>query len=286
MLMKNSSKLINARRAVIEETLHQAPDHTISVSALADHCCVSAMTMRRDLAALQKMGVLVHKHGYATLSEHYHFKDAKPTNTSIEKIKISIGKMAANFVRNKDTVFINTSSTALYALDYLQTKRVSVVTNNLRIHEQIHKDSLNPASTVIITGGELRLPKEALTGEVAEIAVKRVIADVAIIGCSGFSLKNGITTSNAGETNVNRLMIEHTKGKVIVVADHRKIFRDSNFFVAASKTIDVLVTDEFADAQSIADIEQAGIEVIQVNIGSRIAEDNIDNHTRKKSGAS
>lgn len=276
--MKNSAALITSRRAVIEEMLQQTPDHTVSVSSLAAHCCVSPMTIRRDLEALETMGVLTHKHGHAILSEHYRFKDATPTNSNIEKIKISIGKMAANFVRNKDTVFINTSSTALYALDYLQNKRVNVVTNNLRIHGQIHRDSLNPASTVIITGGELRLPKEALTGEVAEAAVKRIIADVAIIGCSGLSLKNGITTSNAGETNINRLMIEHTKGKVIVVADHRKICHDSNFFVAASTTIDVLVTDEFADAQSIRDIEKAGIEVIQVTVGTRISERNIDNH--------
>ena len=42
----------------------------------------------------------------------------------------------------------------------------------------------------------------------------------------------------------------------------------------------MLVTDEFADAQSIADIEKSGIEVIQVNIGSGINDKHIDEHTR------
>lgn len=276
--MKRSTEFISSRRGLIEEALRNASDYTLSVAQLADKFEVSAMTVRRDLDSLAAMGVVTRHHGYATLNKDYQFKDAHPTNDSIEKIKISIGRMAANFVRNKDTIFINTSSTALYALDALQKKRVNVVTNNLRIHEQIHKDSLNPASTVIITGGELRLPKEALTGEVAEMVVSRVIANIAIIGCSGFSLANGITTSNVLEANINRLMIEHTKGKVVVVADYRKICHDSNFFVAGRQVIDMLITDEFANPQSIRAIEKAGIEVIQVSVDRNISQDLVDTH--------
>lgn len=269
--MKNSAKNIYRRHEYIEALLQEADKNKLSVTELASLCGVSLMTIRRDLSTLENMGIVTRFHGFACLNHHYKFKDNSPMNSNIEKIKMSIGHMVANFIHSGDTIFINTSSTALYTLDHLSNKAVDIITNNLRIHEQIHKNSLNPSSTVLITGGELRLPKEALTGSLAEEAVGRVIGDVAVIGCSGFSLKNGITTSNANESKINRIMIEQTQGKVIVVADYRKINNDSSFFVANADCVDILITDEFSDCEAINEMKKAGMQVIQANVDFNIS---------------
>ncbi len=268
--MKNSSQKIYQRHQYIEKLLQDAKQNQLYVKELALKCNVSLMTMRRDLSTLEMMGIVTRLHGYVKLNNNYKFKDNVKVNSTIEKIKLAISSMAANFIHNGDTVFINTSSTALYTLSFLHNKLVNIITNNLRIYEQIHNNSLNPASTVLITGGELRLPKEALTGDISEESVKKVISDVAIIGCSGFSLKNGITTGNLNESKINRIMIEQTKGQVIVVADYRKINHDSSFFVANSSSVDLLITDEFADVKAINEMTEAGLQVIQVNINHDI----------------
>ncbi|KAA9233759.1 DeoR/GlpR family DNA-binding transcription regulator [Aerococcus mictus] len=276
--MKNSIKNIKNRHKNIEELLKSSSTHSLQVIELAKKCDVSTMTIRRDLKKLEKMGIVKRHHGYTSLNINYQFNDNSPINSNIEKIKISIGDMAAKFVKNGDTVFINTSSTALYSLDSLSDKSITIMTNNLRIHEQIHKEAINQGSSAILTGGELRLPKEALTGQIAEEAISKVIANIAIVGCSGFSVENGITTSNANESKINRLMIEKTSDLVILVADYRKINNDSNFFVCESNKIDILITDEFCDSNTIRKIEESGIQVIEVTVDSNIPKEEIDYH--------
>lgn len=273
--MKNSSKNIYQRHNYIEKLLQEAHQNQLPVQEIASKCNVSVMTIRRDLKTLEMMGIVTRFHGFVELNNDYIFKDDATNNHSIEKIKISIANVAANFIHPGDTIFINTSSTALYTINSLNNKPVNVITNNLRIYEQIHKKSLNNNSTVLITGGELRLPKEALTGDIAEESISRVISDVSIIGCSGFSLKNGITTENASESKVNRTMIEKTKGKVIVVADYRKINKDSSFFVYGIDHVDLLITDEFADVNAINELKKAGLQVIQVNVNLNISNEAI-----------
>ncbi|KAA9266673.1 DeoR/GlpR family DNA-binding transcription regulator [Aerococcus loyolae] len=276
--MKNSIEEIQKRHNNIEKLLKSSPNSGIKVSDLAKKINVSTMTIRRDLNKMEKMGIIKKHHGYAIISSNYDFHDSSPTNSNIERIKISIGEMTAKFIKNGDTVFINTSSTALYALDFLSNREITIVTNNLKIHEKIHKESINPASSAILTGGELRLPKEALTGQIAEEAISKVFANVAIVGCSGFSLINGVTTSNANESKINRLMVEKTNGLVILVADYRKINNDSNFYVCGSENIDILITDEFCDSMAIKEIEESGIQVITVTVDSNISKEEIDQH--------
>ena len=45
---------------------------------------------------------------------------------------------------------------------------------------------------------------------------------------------------------------------------------DSSFFVANSSSVDLLITDEFADVKAINEMTEAGLQVIQVNINHDI----------------
>lgn len=108
--MKNSAQKIYQRHQYIERLLQEATESKLSVHDLANLCQVSLMTIRRDLSTLETMGIVTRFHGFVRLNNNYKFND---------------------------TVFINTSSTALYTLTALFNKPVNIITNNLRIHEQI-----------------------------------------------------------------------------------------------------------------------------------------------------
>lgn len=135
--MKNSAQKIYQRHQYIERLLQEAAESKLSVHDLANLCQVSLMTIRRDLSTLETMGIVTRFHGFVRLNNNYKFNDNASMNSAIEKIKTSIANMAANFIKSNDTVFINTSSTALYTLTALFNKPVNIITNNLRIHEQI-----------------------------------------------------------------------------------------------------------------------------------------------------
>lgn len=255
--MKSSHKTIRDRRDKIIDLLNTKT--SLLVKEISNELDVSEITIRRDLTALEKMGLVRREHGKAMIIQKTGTEDY---NEEIESLKNAIAKKAAEFVKDGDTLFINTGSTALSSLKHLENKRVTIVTNNVKVASLDH----NPNSTVILSGGEIRFPKEALVGDIAIESFSKMSSDITIIGCSGFSIENGITTPVLHEAKINSLIIERTKGLVIVVADYRKIGFSSNFTSANIKDINYLITDTFASPEVIRKIEEQGVQVIQVEV--------------------
>lgn len=255
--MKSSYKVIQDRREQIVDLLKVKL--TVSVKEISEALNVSEITVRRDLTALEKMGLILREHGKAQIIQK---ENGEIYNKELESLKCTIAQRAAEFVNEGDTLFINTSSTALAAIKKLEEKRVTIVTNNVKVANIDH----HPNSTVILSGGEIRFPKEALVGDIAIESFSKMSSDISIIGCSGLSLENGITTPVLHEAKINSLIIERTKGPVVVVADYRKIGFSSNFTSGNIKDIDYLITDSFAPPEAIKAFEKAGVRVIQIEI--------------------
>ncbi|MGX7244461.1 DeoR/GlpR family DNA-binding transcription regulator [Enterococcus quebecensis] len=253
--MKSSHKTIKERRDKVLKLLNNQT--SLLVKDISRELAVSDITVRRDLTALEKMGLVQRAHGKARIVEKTGTEDY---NEEIEVLKNIIAKKAAEFVKDGDTLFINTGSTALSSLKHLEDKRVTIVTNNVKVANLDH----NPNSTVILSGGEIRFPKEALVGDIAIDSFSKMSSDISIIGCSGLSVENGITTPVLHESKINSLIIERTNGLVIVVADYRKIGLSSNFTSGNIKDINYLITDTFASPEVIREIEKQGVQVIQV----------------------
>ncbi|MPN45859.1 hypothetical protein SDC9_193434 [bioreactor metagenome] len=74
--------------------------------------------------------------------------------------------------------------------------------------------------------------------------ISQIHANKAIIGVDGFSPSAGLTTPILEEADTTRAMIEHTVGRVIVVASSNKIGVVSNFKTVSLDLVDALVTDE------------------------------------------
>lgn len=259
--MKNSNKNIKKRRQQIIVLLEQSAKKTLSVNELAETLEVSSMTMRRDLDTLEKMGQLKRHHGVATLSEPIHFEGTTESE-QLELNKQQIAKVAASHIEDNMTVFVNSSSTALESMVHTQAQNLTIISNNTQIaHKRIPLHS-----TVILTGGELRIPKEVLVGTLAIETLSGFNSDIAIIGCSGISADKGISTHNIHESKLNEIMINHTNRTVIVVADYRKIGNDSNFVVSSLYKIDILITDRYADQDELNKMEELGVTVIQAYI--------------------
>lgn len=257
--MKNSNIAIHQRRERLIDILGFQKNYEMNVNELATLLNVSALTIRRDLAVLEHMGKLKKRHGFVQLIETPNFEGIT-NNHSIEKVKAALAKKAADYVPNYSTLFINTSSTALMSLDFLTQKTLNIISNNAKIIDK----HFHPNSSIHLTGGEVRFPKEALVGENTIASIKAVHGDIAIIGCSGISAANGISTINMNEKNVNVAFMEQTTKRIIVVADYRKIGFDANFIVGKLDKVDMLITDVYADLNEIKKIEKMGVQVILI----------------------
>ncbi|MDR1568169.1 MAG: DeoR/GlpR family DNA-binding transcription regulator [Streptococcaceae bacterium] len=256
--MKNSIENIEKRQTKIITLLKQQKEMT--TKQLATELSTSLPTIRRDLLTLENMGKIDRKHGKAIINTSTEIDDNK--NTKIKKIKQQLAKAATAFVKNDQTVFINSSSAALEATKYLVDKRITIISNNVLVTELDH----NPDSTVILSGGEVLYPKEALVGQVALNLIESVRSDISILGVYGLTIEQGLTTPSIHESKINHAMISQTSGKVLIIADYRKIGNIANFQSSSIDKIDVLITDNFADTKIIQKIRDLGIQVIQVEI--------------------
>ncbi len=226
----------------------------ISNLALAEMFQVSTLTIRRDLAQLEKSGIKRY-HGGAMFCQEQAL--SKPVQR-----KIAIAKAAASRISDNDIVFINSSSTALLALSHIKNTYVTAITNNGKALSM----PIDPRIHLVLCGGDISFPKEALTGEFAVSNLNKVTATRTIMGISGISQSMGLSTKNLAEVAVNNTMLSRTHGEKIIVADSTKINCNSAFSSGELSSINTLITDNQADKTFIESLRKMGITVVTVNV--------------------
>jgi DeoR family fructose operon transcriptional repressor len=232
--------------------------HVVRVSTLSDFLGVSEVTVRRDLEALERRGSLERIHGGAVASRRIR---AEPryleAMTSYPDEKRLIGRAAAGLVEPGDTVFLNGGTTTLEVFRHLDVSGVKVVTN----HVGMALESADRGVELVLLGGHYRPPSNSLVGPFATENLRRVNANKAIIGAEGVSRRSGVTTPSAVEAEIAGLMIERTRGEILVVADHSKMGTVADFVITALDRVDRLVTDSGLDGEYRAELEEAGVAV-------------------------
>ncbi|KAB1969686.1 DeoR/GlpR transcriptional regulator [Lacticaseibacillus casei] len=255
--MKNSMANVQARREKVLVVVDQA--ESVAVEELARQFDVSITTLRRDLKALSDMGQVKWHHGLVekaklpTTANH-------TSRSGIELLKDTIAETVPGYIVKNSTLFVNSSSLCWRAINQLATMPLTIITNNIRATECVR----HPETSIILTGGEIRYPKESLVGTVAIQILETMQSDFTLIGCDGISEGGGVTTQNIFEAQVNTTMIARTKQKVICVADYRKVGVTSNYHVADLTAVDVLITDNFANEKTVRELRRHGIDVVQV----------------------
>lgn len=255
--MKTSKVIVDERRNQIMRIIQK--EGKVFVEQLAADLQVSVLTIRRDLQYWETLGAIERFHGGAKLIQH--FLENNYDQTSNEPYKHAIAKYAAQLVEDNDTIFINTSSTALLILKYIKNKRVTVITNNGKAILIDH----DPLVSIYLTGGELRIPKESMVGDFAMNNLSRVTATKAFLGCSGFSIRSGMTTAILQEVAINETMIKRCSKGIYVLADHTKIGNDHSFVSGDLNAFHYLITDTLANEEELYLIKEAGIETITLD---------------------
>lgn len=255
--MKRSRALVENRRNKVLVALKN--NGFVKVGELAEELQVSPLTIRRDLQYLEDQKKLERFYGGATVIERD--SDLTMEEDEVNVYRRKIAQYAATLVEDGDTIFINTSSTALQMIKYIKGKRVIVITNNGKAIYTEHSSDVS----VILSGGELREIKEAMVGEFATNNISRVTAKKSFIGCTGLSVESGMTTETLSEVNINRLMLERVTGTSYILADHTKIGRNSSFVSCPTAGILNVITDEKASSEEVQGLRENEINVIQIN---------------------
>lgn len=259
--MKTSREIIELRRKNILQLLQK--NQSVNVTELSRRYQVTTATIRRDLEYLEEQGSIKRYFGGAqyilppNVDVQYQTKKGNPTPT-----KLAIAKKAASMISSGDTVFLNSSSTVLYILDYLADIHASIITNNARALYCQCPDGID----LLLTGGEVYGNKQSLVGEFAISSTRKVTASKCFLGASGISSVGGVTSSIVQEVAVNQSMINQCSGPKIVVADSSKIGVRHSFFSYGLDQVTHLITDSAADPRELERISNRGVEIITVDV--------------------
>lgn len=226
------------QRQIIE---HINRDQVVQVHELSTLFGVSELTIRRDLDHLAHIGLVERTHGGATVRRNLPIEPTFNEKALEQREeKILIGKKAATFIKDGDTIFINSGSTTYEVIKALKDKKITIVTNNVDATRVLHEGA---AFSLILLGGVYRMQSHSVSGVLSSSIVKQIYANKAIIGVDGCSVTSGLTTPVIEEAQTTREMIERTVGPVIVVATGNKIGVVSNYVTVGIDKIDVLITD-------------------------------------------
>ena len=235
-------------------------EFTVRGSHLSELLGVSEMTIRRDLDTLEQQGHVERTHGGAVFRQErvagkFHYQSSTEVNP---REKRAIAKCAAAMIEPHDIIYIGEGVTASQVVRYVEPGMpVTIFTNNLGVIS----GAGDMAAELILLAGRYDAATYALSGPLTMEMIRQVHASKLFLGADGLSLGAGITTPNLEIAVIERSMIHHTRGQVVVMADHTKFGLVGEISIAPLKYINVLIT-----SRKIPDDFQKELESLKVDI--------------------
>jgi DeoR/GlpR family transcriptional regulator of sugar metabolism len=240
------------------------PDGVVSVGRLARAVRASEMTVRRDLAVLCDRGLARRVHGGAVLqagkAQEPPFASARQEQA---REKDLIAKEAAALAAPGSVVALGAGTTTWHVARALASRMdLTFITNSPNIALELDRGQAN----VILTGGHLRTPADALVGPPALWTLERLQIDVLFLGANGIHPQAGYTTPVLEEADTNAAMIRKAT-RLVVVADHTKFGRVTLAAYAPIQAAHVLITDAAAPRGVLSAIRRLGVQVVVAGRG-------------------
>ncbi len=229
----------------------------VSVEELSNKFETSEVTIRKDLASLEKNGQLLRRYGGAIALPKEVINDELTKKVSVRKSELA--KSAANLIRDHNRLVIDSGSTTAALIEQLNHKRgLVVMTNSLHVANALNELENEP--TLLMTGGTWDTHSESFQGQVAESVLRSYDFDQLFIGADGIDLSRGTTTFNE-LVGLSKVMAEVCR-EVIVMIESDKIGRKIPNLELGWDSIDILVTDRDIKSEHKQEIEALGITVI------------------------
>ncbi|MCF6437693.1 MULTISPECIES: DeoR/GlpR family DNA-binding transcription regulator [Pseudoalteromonas] len=229
----------------------------VSVDALAVEFETSEVTIRKDLTALEKSGLLLRRYGGAVALPQEIVGSANDEQDS--RRKTAIAKAAAKLIKDHNRIIIDSGRTTAAMIPELSNKQgLVVMTNAMNIANRLL--SLENEPTLLMTGGTWDPHSESFQGQVAEQVLRSYDFDQLFIGADGIDVARGTTTFNE-LVGLSQLMAQAAR-EVIVMVESDKVGRKIPNLELSWQQVTTLITDENLAADKRQAIEQSGVTVI------------------------
>jgi len=257
--------LAGERRNIILRLIRERG--SVRVADLAATLKVSAMTIRRDIDALDEQDQLQKVHGGATLLGYdLRSRSAEEPGFSAksalqQKQKERIAAAATELIAPGSAIGVTAGTTTYKMAPHLDTiADLTVVTNSMPLVLALSQGA-RPDLTVVICGGT-PTPSAAIVGPLAEQALGALHLDQLFMGIHGMG-SAGFTTPNLTEAMTNQAFIR-AADHIVVMADATKWGTTGLSRIAPLAMADTLITDASLSAEARSELEENDVSVVAV----------------------
>jgi DeoR/GlpR family transcriptional regulator of sugar metabolism len=215
----------------------------VVVAEIAREIGVSDMTVRRDLEALARDGLVQRTHGGAVLAPPATVIPTEPSYAARRELnpeaKQRIAAAAAAMVSAGEAIGLDTGSTvACLAAELAEREGIEIVTNSLQTILAMPQPVL---PEVFLLGGRLRPREGSLCGSITRQQLASHWMDRVFIGVAGID-EHGLYDYSPEDAEVKLVYMQRTKATV-VLCDSSKFDRRSFVRFCGFEAIGTIVTD-------------------------------------------
>lgn len=237
---RSSMMLYHEREEIILQQIQL--QSTVTISELRELLHVSLDTVRRDLKAMERAGLVKRVRGGACMPEADGvFSNFKGREVIHSDLKREASRKALEYIHPGDVVALNSGTTnAVLAQEMcLHCKDITVVTNNIAAVNILMQAS---GIRVIAIGGEVDAREQSTFGITCEREFGLYYPDVTFLSINAVNDRDGFTDFRLSEIGIIRFLAEHSR-QVIAVMDSSKLGKHSKCKVLDLRAVERLLMD-------------------------------------------
>ena len=235
---------------------------SVNVKELSVRFAVTEDSIRKDLTALQRKGLLRKTYGGALKIEdnsQERFVEQRKGKYVLDKQKIA--KKIVHMLQDGDLIFLDISTTNIEVAKILKTagKTLTIVTNMIDVMNIMRGDEHNK---LIFIGGTFTEGRDGFVGTSANREISKYRFDKSFLGVVGVHAeKNTVSTYTFDDAATKEIIVKSSK-QAYLILETRKLSKDGNFIYAAIDDFVGAVTEKPLEDWQKEKLSQYELEII------------------------
>lgn len=257
--MSEDFELAAVRRKKITDLVHERG--SMGVRDLSDLFGMSEVTIRRDLNALARKGLVARTHGGVMKNANVLADLPNEIRKSVgAEEKRRIGIAAIEMLKGDEVVFLDAGTTALAAaVEAHNRPYCTYVTTSLGVANQLQAQGIQQ---FYVIGGAYHKVNDSFAGTLAISALRSLSFDIAFLCCSAIDVsRRTISLGSESYSQVQKEVVAVSR-RNYVIADSTKFKATAFVSSARFNEINGIITDKDVDEGAVAHLREIGMELV------------------------
>ena len=234
----------------------------VLVKELSEQFNVTEDCIRKDLAALEKKGLLKRTYGGAVSPRsNVHIFGVKGRKSENVAAKRSIAAKAVELIRENDMIFLDISTTSLEIAKLIlsENKTVTVVTN---MAEAIQLFSRRCNVQLISVGGVLDNARDGFIGSMSIEIISKFKYDISFLGVVGVNAYSNEAATYDVNDGMTKSAILRASRRSYLLCENRKFQMDGNYNYAPLDAFSGIITESPPPHEILDTLKELDVEVL------------------------